>query len=87
MNVTSNLIRARRGLAALAVTATLATAGSAALGGGVAAADPGALAARSDEPVAIGPNPATIRWMVAVATCSEIYPPGTDIRACIANLY
>lgn len=86
MDLTSTRARARRGVAALAVAAALA-AGSGLVGGGVAAADTGTLAARTDEPAAIGLNPVTVRWLVAVATCSEIYPPGTDITSCVANLY
>jgi hypothetical protein len=56
-------------------------------GGGAAGADPGSFAGSGDEPAAIGPTPAVVRWMRAVAVCSEIYPPGTDISACIAHLF
>lgn len=86
MDLTSKRTPARRGVAALAVAAALTT-GGVALGGGVAGADTGTLAAGTGEPVAIGLNPATVRWLAAVGTCSTIYPPGTDLTSCVANLY
>jgi hypothetical protein len=86
MHPTSTHAGPRRAVAALAVTATLAI-GGVALGDGVAAADPGSLATRGAEPTAVTPSPAVTRWLAAVATCSTIYPPGTDLTSCIANLY
>jgi hypothetical protein len=86
MDLTSNRSRARRGIAALAVAAALTT-GGAALGGGVAAAEGDTLATRSEEPTTATLNPAVIRWVIAVNTCATIYPPGTDLTSCIANIY
>lgn len=87
MDLTSNRSRARRGFAALAVAAALTT-GGVALGGGVAAADTDTLAVRGEEPTTTATlNPAVIRWLIAANTCATIYPPGTDLTSCIANLY
>lgn len=87
MTLNANHARSRRVVAALATTAALAFGGSSAIGGEIAAADSEHLTARPDEPVAVGLTPVMIRLMVAVATCSEIYPPGTDITNCVKNLY
>jgi len=91
MDTTGNRTRARRGVAALALAVTLAAGatalGGTAFGGGVAAADPDSFTSGGSGPVAIGANPALVRWVRAVGTCSEMYPRGTDISACIANLY
>jgi hypothetical protein len=102
MALNTSRSRHRGVVAARATTTALTLGGGLALGGNIAAAGPGDLTSRPDEPVAAGPgdltsrsdepvavglDPVTIRLLVAAATCTEIYPPGTDITACVANLY
>ena len=55
---------------------------------GPAAADAGDLAAPPPTRTDIGtPSLLLVRWLRAVAVCSELYPPGTDLSDCIRNLY